>query len=188
MTLCVWYMYVRERSIHDIVQICYIIITSSSVVDPIKKKKQELRDERFNEFAPPSMYLSSTSSSSDLTSSPKRPKTDTQDLPHTVQNDLSSVSSPSTSGTNQTAGSTTTTGIPAPPYQVGGYFYPPGPYPPPPFTIPPPPPMGMPCPPLPPGGPYFAAHPSMGMGMIFQQSPPTTQLAPQMKPPPPPNV
>ena len=63
------------------------------VVDPIKKKKQELRDERFSEFAPSSIYSSSSSkssSSSELTSSPKRLKTDqdTQYSCPTAQGDL----------------------------------------------------------------------------------------------------
>ena len=39
--------------------------------------------------------------------------------------------------------STAATGIPAPFYQFGGYFYPPVPYPPPFAVPPPPPPMGM---------------------------------------------
>ena len=167
---------------------------SLSVVDPIKKKKQELRDERFSEFAPPSIYSSSSkSSSSELTSSPKRPRIDpnTQDSGHTTQQvDLSSASTPSTLGANQTANNANAaaTGIPAPPYQYGGYFYPPGPYPPP-FAVPPPPPMGMPFPPPPPpGGLYFAAPPPPGMGVAYQHqvAPPTTQSAPQVKPPPPP--
>ena len=167
---------------------------SSLVVDPIKKKKQELRDERFSEFAPPLIYSSSSSksSSSELTSLRKRPRTDhdTQDSGHTVQCDLSSTitSTPGASQTNST--STAATGIPASPYyQAGGYFYPPGPYPPP-FTVPPPP-VGMPFPPPPPpppGGPYFATYPPPGMCVAFQHqvTPPTNESAPQVKPPPPP--
>ena len=165
---------------------------SPLVADPIKKKKQELRDERFSEFAPPSIYSSSSkSSSSEPTSSPKRPRTDhdTQDSGHTIQGDLSSTSTP---GASQTANSTSAaaTGVPAPLYyQAGGYFYPPGPYPPP-FTVPPPS-MGMPFPPPPPpppGGPYFVMPPPPGMGVAYQHqvAPPTTESAPQVKPPPPP--
>ena len=160
------------------------ITCSFIVVDPIKKKKQELRDERFSEFAPPSIYsssLSSKSSSSELTSSPKRPRTDqdTQDSRHTTQGDLHvpSVSTSTTGilGANQTANNI----APGPPYPFGGYFYPPGPYPPPPFSVPPP--MGMFPPPPPPGGPpYFATPPPPGVGVAFQQvAPPTTKSAPQ---------
>jgi hypothetical protein len=153
------------------------------VVDPIKKKKQELRDERFGEFAPPPIYSSSSkSSSSDITSSPKRPRTDqdTQDSCRTAQGDIHlpsiSTSTTGTLSTNQTANNA----APGPPYQFGGYFYPPGPYPPPPpFFVPPP--MGMFPPPPPPGGPYFATPPPPGMGVTYQYqvSPPTTRSAPQ---------
>ena len=157
-------------------------------MDPIKKKKQELRDERFSEFAPPSIYSLSSRSSSELTSSAKRPRTDlnTQDPGHTPQSDpvpSMSTTTPITSEAGQTASSVAATGIPAPPYfyQPGGYFYPPGPYPSP-FTVPlppPPPPMGMPFPPPappPPGGPYFATPPPPGMGVAYQHqaAPPTT--------------
>jgi hypothetical protein len=148
-------------------------------VDPIKKKKQELRDERFSEFAPPSIYSSSSSppkSSSDLTSSPKRPRTDqdTQDSCRTTQGDLPSIS---TSTTGTLGPGATQTAAPGPPYQFGGYFYPPGPYPPP-FSV-----MGMfpPPPPPPPGAPYFTTHPPPGMGVAYQYqiSPPITKSAPQ---------
>ena len=155
-------------------------------MDPIKKKKQELRDERFSEFAPPSIYsLSSRSASSELTSSAKRPRTD-QDFQDPQGDPVPSMSTtPTTSGAGQTANSAATTGIPAPSYyyQPGGYFYPPGPYPSP-FTVPPPPPpppMGMPfLPPAPPppGGPYFATPPPPGMGVAYQHqaAPPTTHV------------
>ena len=159
------------------------IVSSFIVVDPIKKKKQELRDERFSEFAPPSIYSSSSSkssSSSELTSSPKRLKTDqdTQYSCPTTQGDLHvpsiSTSTTGTLGANQTANNA----APGHPYQFGGYFYPTGPYPPPPFSVTPP--MGMFPPPPPPGGPpYFATPPPPGMGVAYQQvSPPTTKSAP----------
>lgn len=174
------------------------ILTSLSllVVDPIKKRKQELRDERFSEFAPPSIYSSSKSPSLDITSLPKRPKDDTQgDLSHALQSGVPSASGPSPPGTSQTTAtsSMSSAGIPAPPYHVGGYFYPPGPYPPP-FAVPPPPPlpMGMPYPPPPPpGAPYFAMPPPPGMSSsvsyLSQNALPTTSHSvPLMNPPPPP--
>ena len=157
-------------------------------MDPIKKRKQELRDERLTEFAPPSIYSSSKTSASELTGlSTKRPKTDTEDSADTVHGSASlSTSTFNMSGASQN----TATTVPGPPFHpAGSYFYPPGPYPPPPlFNVPPPPPPGMSFAPPPPGGPYFMPSPPLGMRMpyCYRTPPSDVQSHPQQVSPPPP--
>ena len=48
-----------EESIYALQQPIKIIIIIITVVDPLRKRKQQLRDERPNEFAPPATYKKS---------------------------------------------------------------------------------------------------------------------------------
>lgn len=62
-----------ELSTFQSPQHCVRIIILLSAIDPIRKRKKELEDERLNEFAPPSSYYKTTSGT---TSTPKVTKVD----------------------------------------------------------------------------------------------------------------
>ena len=155
----------------------------SSVVDPIRKRKKELEDERFSEFAPPSSYKNSATELPKVAKMDNTDQKSDQSRPLGDQGHKSATEIPEEVPNQNVAESGAASGPPPPPPQ--NYYQ----YQPPMFPFPPPfmpSPLFGPVPPPPHGPiPNFRPPPNWYPYFYPPPPPPTRSIGPGGGPPPP---